>query len=120
MISLQQVQSSPVASLCFIEGEFWGASANLIFIYDERFELVRTISLDANAPVSSMLLTPFSDYLLVFVGLHGKLAVLDAASKTVLHTLSMPEGHVTSLVQMSQNVVLSGDNLGKVVKWPLA
>jgi hypothetical protein len=106
--------------MSFIENELWSASTNLIFIYDERFDLVRTVTLDVNAPTSCMLLVPFSDYLLVFLGLHGKLMVLDAASKSVLHTLSLPEGHVTTLVQMSQNVVLSGDNLGKIVKWPLA
>jgi hypothetical protein len=120
MITLQQAQSAPVVAMAFIENELWSASANLIFIYDERFDLVRTLSLDVNAPVCCMLLAPFSDYLLVFLGLHGKLVVLDAVSKTVLHTLSLPAGHVTSLVQMSQNVVLSGDNLGNVVKWPLA
>ncbi len=120
MVSLQQTQNAPVVSMCLIEGELWAAAGNLIYVYDEKMELVRTISPDAQVPVAHMMVASFSDFLLVFVGVHGKLVVLDAVSKALLHSLSLPEGHVVSLVQMTHNVVLSGDNLGAVLRWPLA
>ena len=111
----------PFTALCVVEGELWAASAGLISCYalEEKCELVRTISMEASS-ISSMTCVSFSDYLLIFVGHHSKLIVLDSFTKAISSTLNMPEGHILSLVQMSHDIVLSGDSLGNVLKWPLA
>jgi hypothetical protein len=74
----------PIADMAFIESELWACSGNLLFVYETgegRYELARTVSLEAPAFVGRMLPVSFGEFLLVFVAQQNKLVVIDALTK---------------------------------------